>query len=288
MNKKQTLNLIFGPKSKPYQLLSLISEGSEVRLKHQSPLSADPPDGFLPQATLSLLLDHLSLVASFSPFNRMTHQNLAVCFGPVLLTPTQEAYRGAGRGGRGAGKSLGPGEEIANAVDFKRHIEALHYLLQLWPGDALNTHSRFHQNIHVSHSSYSSSVPTHRAPADHPSPPSSPTLTQHLQVHPPSAEGVVSRRGRGGLARLESPPPVNRYAGDWTVCGRDVLSEYEADYDEVAGSESEGGTVLKFFRSSGSDNGFVSQHFLFQAAERKKRRRCTRCPGHQEQQEVCS
>lgn len=89
------------------------------------------------QATLSLLLDHLSLVASFNSFNRMTHQNLAVCFGPVLLTPTQEAWRGGvggGRGGRGGGKGLGHSEEIASAVDFKRHIEALHYLLQQWPG----------------------------------------------------------------------------------------------------------------------------------------------------------
>lgn len=67
----------------------------------------------------------------------MTHQNLAVCFGPVLLTPTQEAWRagGGGRGGRGGGKGFGHGEEIASAVDFKRHIEALHYLLQLWPGE---------------------------------------------------------------------------------------------------------------------------------------------------------
>uniref|UniRef100_A0A3B5L2Q6 Rho GTPase-activating protein SYDE1 n=1 Tax=Xiphophorus couchianus TaxID=32473 RepID=A0A3B5L2Q6_9TELE len=167
------------------------------------------------KATLSMLLDHLSLVASFSSFNRMTHQNLAVCFGPVLLTPTQEARRAAGRGSRG--KTLGPGEEMANAVDFKRHIEALHYLLQLWP--------------------------------DEPSPPRSPSIPRHLQVEPrpqhcppwlPGADGVVSRRGRGGPARLESPPPVNRYAGDWTVCGPDLPAEDEADYDEVAGSESEG------------------------------------------------
>ena len=46
---------------------------------------------------------------------------------------------------------------------------------------------------------------------------------------------MVSRRGRG---RLESPP-CNRYAGDWSVCGRDFLSGEEADYDEVAGSESD-------------------------------------------------
>lgn len=196
-------------------------------------LSCLPPPE---RATLSLLLDHLSLVASLSSSNRMTHQNLAVCFGPVLLTPTQEAWSGGGggggRGGRGGGKGLGHGEEIASAVDFKRHIEALHYLLQLWP------------------------VPTQRIPADDHldvSKPPSPALTHaslsQQQRHPvlrlalPSEEEVVvSRRGRGGLARLESPPPINRYAGDWSVCGRDLLSAQEADYDEVAGSDSDGGS----------------------------------------------
>ncbi|XP_016141024.1 rho GTPase-activating protein SYDE1-like [Sinocyclocheilus grahami] len=160
------------------------------------------------RATLSFLLDHLSLVASYSDSNRMTCQNLAVCFGPVLLTPTQESWQagmtapgsgalagsGAGRGGR----SFAHSEEIASAVDFKRHIEALHYLLQLWP------------------------VPKGRVTGD------SLASQSSLQV-------VVSRRGRG---RLESPP-CNRYAGDWSVCGRDFLSNDEADYDEVAGSESD-------------------------------------------------
>ncbi|XP_029933227.1 rho GTPase-activating protein SYDE1 [Myripristis murdjan] len=195
------------------------------------------------RATLSLLLDHLSLVASFSSANRMTHQNLAVCFGPVLLTPTQEAWRGGGggggggRGGRGGkeGKGSSHTEEIASAVDFKRHIEVLHYLLQLWP------------------------VPAGRGPQDDqddtsPSPPTSPVVTHNplgqQQRRPalrlalpqgPEEEVVVSRRGRG-LARLESPPPINRYAGDWSICGRDFLSGQEADYDEVAGSESEGGS----------------------------------------------
>ncbi|XP_052467970.1 rho GTPase-activating protein SYDE1-like isoform X1 [Carassius gibelio] len=160
------------------------------------------------RATLSFLLDHLSLVASYSDSNRMTCQNLAVCFGPVLLTPTQESWHagmtgpgsgalagsGAGRGGR----SFAHSEEIASAVDFKRHIEALHYLLQLWP------------------------VPKGRVTDD------SLASQSSLQV-------VVSRRGRG---RMESPP-CNRYAGDWSVCGRDFLSNDEADYDEVAGSESD-------------------------------------------------
>ncbi|XP_072229458.1 rho GTPase-activating protein SYDE1 [Leuresthes tenuis] len=191
-------------------------------------LSCLPPPE---RATLSLLLNHLSLVASFSFSNRMTHQNLAVCFGPVLLTPTQEAWRagggGAGRAG-GLEKGLGPGEEMASAVDFKRHIEALHYLLQMWP------------------------VPTHRVPADdHTDPTSTHNPSGQYQRRPvlrlalppnPEEEVVVSRRGRGGVTRLESPPPINRYAGDWSVCGRDLLSRQEADYDEVAGSESDAGS----------------------------------------------
>lgn len=61
---------------------------------------------------------------------------------------------------------------------------------------------------------------------------------------------VVSRRGRGGLARLDSPPPINRYAGDWSVCGRDLLLGQDADYDEVAGSESERGKLQKTFLTS--------------------------------------
>ncbi|XP_062383056.1 rho GTPase-activating protein SYDE1 [Sardina pilchardus] len=197
------------------------------------------------KATLTLLLDHLSLVASFCDSNRMTCQNLAVCFGPVLLTPTQESWipvvpgapaampavpaqHNAGRGGR----SFAHSEDIASAVDFKRHIEVLHYLLQLWP------------------------IPTDRVP-DSPSP--SPVTTEHPPPSPTPAphtlshnalqrrgqrlplrldmpqEAVVSRRGRG---RLESPP-CNRYAGDWSLCGRDFLSGGEADYDEVAGSDSD-------------------------------------------------
>lgn len=51
-------------------------------------------------------------------------------------------------------------------------------------------------------------------------------------------EVVVSRRGRGGPARLDSPPPINRYAGDWSICGGGLLSNNEGDYDEVAASES--------------------------------------------------
>lgn len=57
----------------------------------------------------------------------MTPQNLAVCFGPVLLPARQAPSRPRIHGS-------GPGLASAD-VDFKRHIEVLHYLLQAWPGE---------------------------------------------------------------------------------------------------------------------------------------------------------
>lgn len=91
-----------------------------------------------PQATLRRLLDHLSLVASFHAFNRMNAQNIAVCFGPVLLTPSQDPPRPAATAVTSASSTATastPSEDITSAVDFKRHIEVLHYLLQAWPGE---------------------------------------------------------------------------------------------------------------------------------------------------------
>ncbi|XP_051958206.1 rho GTPase-activating protein SYDE1-like [Xyrauchen texanus] len=190
------------------------------------------------RATLSFLLDHLSLVASYSDSNRMTCQNLAVCFGPVLLTPTQESWQAGltapcsgalmGTTSSRGGRSFAHSEEIASAVDFKRHIEALHYLLQLWPVPKERVtddsdQSRFTADALAALTSQNSSMRrAQRAP---------------LRVELPSAQDavVVSRRGRG---RLESPS-CNRYAGDWSVCGRDIPSNDEVDYDEVAGSESD-------------------------------------------------
>lgn len=102
--------------------------GGDIR-----PCSPPPP-----QATLRRLLDHLSLVASFHAFNRMNAQNIAVCFGPVLLTPSQDPPRPAATAVTSASSTATastPSEDITSAVDFKRHIEVLHYLLQAWPGE---------------------------------------------------------------------------------------------------------------------------------------------------------
>uniref|UniRef100_A0A2K5I2K7 Rho GTPase-activating protein SYDE1 n=2 Tax=Colobus angolensis palliatus TaxID=336983 RepID=A0A2K5I2K7_COLAP len=159
------------------------------------------------RATLTLLLDHLRLVSSFHAYNRMTPQNLAVCFGPVLLPARQAPTRPRAR-------SSGPG--LASAVDFKRHIEVLHYLLQSWPDPRL----------------------PREAPdvAPYLRPKRQPPL--HLPLADP--EVVTRPRGRGG----PESPPSNRYAGDWSVCGRDFLScgrDFLSgpDYDHVTGSDSE-------------------------------------------------
>ncbi|XP_007436505.2 rho GTPase-activating protein SYDE1 [Python bivittatus] len=161
------------------------------------------------KATLTMLLDHLSLVAAFHTFNRMNAQNLAVCFGPVLLS-------------QGAGGTVvrRPGQQhcaIASTMDFKHHIEVLHYLLQSWPAPNRKMEDGEH---------------------------TFPSKQACRQCHPPldlplSSNTVMARsRPRG----LESPPS-NRYAGDWSVCGQQFLGApkpgSEADYDEVAGSESD-------------------------------------------------
>ncbi|XP_024093121.2 rho GTPase-activating protein SYDE1 isoform X1 [Pongo abelii] len=159
------------------------------------------------RATLTLLLDHLRLVSSFHAYNRMTPQNLAVCFGPVLLPARQAPTRPRAR-------SSGPG--LASAVDFKHHIEVLHYLLQSWPDPRLPRESP--------------DVAPYLRPKRQP--------PLHLPLADP--EVVTRPRGRGG----PESPPSNRYAGDWSVCGRDFLPcgrDFLSgpDYDHVTGSDSE-------------------------------------------------
>ena len=64
------------------------------------------------QATLIYLMDHLVLVVSQSEHNKMSPQNLAVCFGPVLMLQSQS---------------------IDKPLDFNQPINALRYLLEIWP-----------------------------------------------------------------------------------------------------------------------------------------------------------
>ncbi|XP_015269610.1 PREDICTED: rho GTPase-activating protein SYDE1 [Gekko japonicus] len=159
------------------------------------------------KATLRLLLDHLSLVAAFYDFNRMNAQNLAVCFGPVLLS------QGPGRTGD---HSLDSQQHLtaSSTVDFKHHIEVLHYLLQAWPAQRRMAEA----DEHI--------LPSERAPCP---------LSLDLPRQRPAV--VVRSHSRG-----PESPPSNRYAGDWSVCGQQLLLEPprgSGGPDEAAGSESD-------------------------------------------------
>uniref|UniRef100_A0A8C0FZ13 Synapse defective Rho GTPase homolog 2 n=1 Tax=Chelonoidis abingdonii TaxID=106734 RepID=A0A8C0FZ13_CHEAB len=162
------------------------------------------------KATLKMLLDHLKLVASYHEVNKMTCQNLAVCFGPVLLSQRQETSNHNNR-------VFTDSEELASALDFKKHIEVLHYLLQLWPGNKRPDQS----------------------PLNYLRPKKLPP--QMLDLSSTEMSGV--RRPRP--ARLDSPSS-NRYAGDWSSCGENYFLDpketlNEADYDDVPSEDTESG-----------------------------------------------
>ncbi|NWU44001.1 SYDE2 protein, partial [Hylia prasina] len=174
------------------------------------------------KATLKMLLDHLKLVASYHEVNKMTCQNLAVCFGPVLLSQRQETTNHNNR-------VFTDSEELASALDFKKHIEVLHYLLQLWPVHHLPAKEAAHPNAFPERSSSLNYLrPRRQRP-------------QMLNLSGTEMSGVLRPRPAG----LDSPSS-NRYAGDWSSCGenyflnpRECLGE--ADYDEVPSEDTESG-----------------------------------------------
>ncbi|XP_013978844.2 rho GTPase-activating protein SYDE2 isoform X1 [Salmo salar] len=170
--------------------------------------------------TLRRLLDHLKLVASHHDINKMTCQNLAVCFGPVLLSQRQEASCHSNR-------VFIDSEELASALHFKKHIEVLHYLLQLWP-------------VVDPHGKTSSPILEHPGPADQPAAPPLRRRKERPQVlNLSDAEMAGVLRPRPG--RLDSPS--NRYAGDWSRCGERYfpppLPQEENDYDDVPSEDME-------------------------------------------------
>ncbi|XP_060629836.2 rho GTPase-activating protein SYDE2 isoform X1 [Anolis sagrei] len=170
------------------------------------------------KATLKMLLDHLKLVASYHEVNRMTCQNLAVCFGPVLLSQRQETTNHNNR-------VFTDSEELASALDFKKHIEVLHYLLQLWP---------------VQHSGAKESAPAEQQSSVNYLRPKK-QRPQMLNLSSSEMSGILRSR----TARLDSPSS-NRYAGDWSGCGESYFASpkealSEADYDDVPSEDTESG-----------------------------------------------
>ncbi|KAG7487756.1 hypothetical protein MATL_G00026780 [Megalops atlanticus] len=174
------------------------------------------------KVTLRKLLDHLKLVASHHEVNKMTCQNLAVCFGPVLLSQRQEASCHSNR-------VFIDSEELASALHFKKHIEVLHYLLQLWP--VVDTQGK-------------TSTPVEEPPAE-PSP-AAPQYLRRRRERPQIlnlSEAEMAGVLRPKPGRLDSPS--NRYAGDWSCCGESYFqplkesTSEEADYDDVPSEDAE-------------------------------------------------
>ncbi|KAM6188724.1 rho GTPase-activating protein SYDE1 [Sarcoramphus papa] len=197
------------------------------------------------KATLTRLLDHLSLVASFHDFNRMNSQNIAVCFGPVLLTQNQEPRRSGTSSSTGTGnRSYAHSEDIASAVDFKRHIEVLHYLLQAWPAPRSTPAPQLWEGAQPS------------CPQQQRGPP--------LRLDLLESAVVARHRPRG-----PESPPSNRYAGDWSICDHQFLlvpgTAGDADYDEVAAGDGETGVPAR--RSSHRRTLFVADFALGEEPE---------------------
>ncbi|XP_068950689.1 rho GTPase-activating protein SYDE2 [Petaurus breviceps papuanus] len=186
--------------------------------KHTVELLDCLPD--IEKATLKMLLDHLKLVASYHEVNKMTCQNLAVCFGPVLLSQRQETSPHNHR-------VFTDSKELASALDFKKHIEVLHYLLQLWPVQHLNvkesTKALFPEQKPLNCLRRKKQRP------------------QMLNLSAVEESGVLRPR----QARLDSPLS-NRYAGDWSSCGENYFINLkenvnEVDYDDVPSEDTESG-----------------------------------------------
>ncbi|XP_044530786.1 rho GTPase-activating protein SYDE2, partial [Gracilinanus agilis] len=172
------------------------------------------------KATLKMLLDHLKLVASYHEVNKMTCQNLAVCFGPVLLSQRQETLPHNHR-------VFTDSKELASALDFKKHIEVLHYLLQLWPVQRSNA----------------------KDPPGHALPEQESLHCLRRKKQRPHVLNLSGPEGCGVLrprpARLDSPLS-NRYAGDWSRCGENYFIKpkenvNEVDYDDVPSEDTESG-----------------------------------------------
>ncbi|NXB21463.1 SYDE2 protein, partial [Rhagologus leucostigma] len=202
----------------PLKMTSNGCENDPSDSEHTAALLDCLPD--VEKATLKMLLDHLKLVASYHEVNKMTCQNLAVCFGPVLLSQRQETTNHNNR-------VFTDSEELASALDFKKHIEVLHYLLQLWPVHHSPAKEPTHLNAFPEHSSSLNYLrPKRQRP-------------QMLNLSGTEMSGVLRPRPAG----LDSPSS-NRYAGDWSSCGenyflspRDCLGE--ADYDDVPSEDTE-------------------------------------------------
>ncbi|XP_030584018.1 rho GTPase-activating protein SYDE2 isoform X2 [Archocentrus centrarchus] len=207
--------------ARPLRMGAAGCENDQADSEHTVSLLENLPE--VERMTLRKLLDHLKLVASYQEVNKMTCQNLAVCFGPVLLSQRQEASCHTNR-------VFIDSEELASALHFKKHIEVLHYLLQLWP--VVDPHGQSSSQSPAACLADLLSAPPLRRRKERP---------QVLNLTGAEMAGVL----RPKPGRLDSPS--NRYAGDWSGCGETYFpsemllpsSKEEADYDDVPSEDTE-------------------------------------------------
>ncbi|XP_058887881.1 rho GTPase-activating protein SYDE2 isoform X2 [Acipenser ruthenus] len=195
------------------------------------------------KVTLRMLLDHLKRVASYHEVNKMNCQNLAVCFGPVLLSQRQEASHHSNR-------VFIDSEELASALDFKKHIEVLHYLLQLWP--VVDSRTKDWPASHTSAEQPANALCLRRRQRPRPC---------MLDLSSVEMAGVL--RPRQG--RLDSSS--NRYARDWSTMGESYFQPLkenaaadEADYDDVPSEDPESEEEAE--EEGGSKMEGLSDHIL--------------------------
>ncbi|XP_016001533.2 rho GTPase-activating protein SYDE2 isoform X1 [Rousettus aegyptiacus] len=203
----------------PLKMSSNGCKNDPIDSKHTVDLLDCLPD--VEKATLKMLLDHLKLVASYHEVNKMTCQNLAVCFGPVLLSQRQETSNHNNR-------VFTDSEELASALDFKKHIEVLHYLLQLWPVHRLTVREST-DNVFPEEKSSQNYL---RKKKERPN---------MLNLSSNDSSRVLRPR----QTRLDSPLS-NRYAGDWSSCGENYFLNTkenlnDVDYDDVSSEDRENG-----------------------------------------------
>uniref|UniRef100_A0A3Q0RPU6 Synapse defective Rho GTPase homolog 2 n=1 Tax=Amphilophus citrinellus TaxID=61819 RepID=A0A3Q0RPU6_AMPCI len=224
--------------ARPLRMGAAGCENDQADSEHTVSLLENLPE--VERMTLRKLLDHLKLVASYQEVNKMTCQNLAVCFGPVLLSQRQEASCHTNR-------VFIDSEELASALHFKKHIEVLHYLLQLWPVDPHGqSSSQSPAACLAPTSSDLLSAPPLRRRKERP---------QVLNLTGAEMAGVL----RPKPGRLDSPS--NRYAGDWSGCGETYFpsemllpsSKEEADYDDVPSEDTEATEEVQEKREEAED-----------------------------------
>ena len=83
------------------------------------------------------MLDHLKAIANLSDVNKMNPYNLAVCFGPVLMSATSNCVLptpGGGKDSKRKSKDSGRGDGGRNSADYEKHIEVLQSMIEIWPG----------------------------------------------------------------------------------------------------------------------------------------------------------